>query len=1153
MKCWNCLSENGPKAHRCGQCDQAVRPNAAQRVAGKRHVDYLLQEMEAWTFLADEAKDELRAVYLARLERLKDISSKTAAQWPESDWPTEAPEIPRAQPLRAKEEQTQQESSEEELEEETKAELEVETETTTQGDTEAESETEAEPELEKPEEPTPTTETASEAPFDEEAEILALPAPPSKPHLDIQQALPEEAFQTLGESQESQRQSYLDSLVGEADIRWFHSLGAILVVAAVIGWLRASWTSYGKALTGVLITSSPFLLHYISHKLKKSVPLSARLLSTLAAILTPPALLAVDIFGGLPAAVPSKLYWTFALLVSAALLSWQASQTHEKVPLYLGALCAISAGWPQGALATALCSLGLGFLFAKDSDSGDPEWERQRQQVSFYGGSFGALATLLLFDTSNHPSLPLAAFSAALIFLHFPTLTGQSKTTSGGRLFLQASLTIVGSILMRAVLGLSPGGVGLYLLFAAALFLTVKSDSQIAAGTVKLASGIGFLGLFIAFMSDLGAAFTAQQTGAEAALRFAFALASTVFFGRASRKRDKATDAQAFFLVALLSVFGGWFHLFLFVVTGAPLSGPGDLLPLVACLPIFCFLALGASRLLLESERRVLWVFVFLVSLAGLFFSVFGRLVTTNGEIWTIVVGLHGLLYLIWERGWLCPHLSDTTVLLGQFQSILPRLTTIAFTLTFFAADLIRPGKFAVATVLATHIALSYLLKGNYRKASWELAWFFSWSVLLLTASPAWLAPVPLATLLLAPALPQRKSLSLLGSTAIAACVFFEIWADMPLAYYFLVPAAWAVAAALPARDESPWKDIGKTRYGFDILLALAVFVGERLEGGSVSSLTFCLCLVALGVGFHKFKDHKVAQRVLSEQSPAALGIILLVWSFAQSSLETGLLFTIMGIAVAALTEHKHKTELSSGLLIMGVAQIASPTHFVFDPLVLAGGIIISELVTLVRNRPSAHISNLSLLIVATVQGQAGLLPEFTSTALLVAALAIALRAIQLDQYTVALIGTTLFLGRVNELIDSSGVDFKLRLLPTAFCLVGVALWKWSEERPWTKGAFQLGLGLAVAPAFLQFAGGLSLLENFAWLLIGGSAYVGLSFVSPAHLSRILRQAGGYTLTGWAAVSLTRAAMKLPWQAATLVIGVALVGVGVYVEKKRKG
>ena len=75
---------------------------------------------------------------------------------------------------------------------------------------------------------------------------------------------------------------------------------------------------------------------------------------------------------------------------------------------------------------------------------------------------------------------------------------------------------------------------------------------------------------------------------------------------------------------------------------------------------------------------------------------------------------------------------------------------------------------------------------------------------------------------------------------------------------------------------------------------------------------------------------------------------------------------------------------------------------------------------------------------------------------------------------------------------------------------------------------------------------------NFLWTLLLGGAYIGVSFLFNNVLTTVFRQAGGYTLVGWAVVSLTRAALELPWQAGTLVVGLALVGAGIYVEKSKR-
>ena len=144
-----------------------------------------------------------------------------------------------------------------------------------------------------------------------------------------------------------------------------------------------------------------------------------------------------------------------------------------------------------------------------------------------------------------------------------------------------------------------------------------------------------------------------------------------------------------------------------------------------------------------------------------------------------------------------------------------------------------------------------------------------------------------------------------------------------------------------------------------------------------------------------------------------------------------------------------------------------------------------------------------------------------------------------------------LFLVKVDPYLVE-GVDFKLRVLPTAAVFIGCALWKWKREVRWTQPVLQMGLGLLVAPACLQFVAGEHLGVNFLWMLICGCAFLGLSFALSGTLQRVFRQAGGYTLTAWAGVSLTRAALELPWQAATLLVGLALVTVGVVVERRNR-
>ena len=238
MRCWNCLSENLEKARRCESCDQPLKPNPAQAMASKRNVTYLLHEIGKWSFLEPPHRDRVEAVYNARLSRLEDLGgSKAWVEWPVSDWVEQTGEPETAQESADVVAQAadvvaaSQKNSviSETLEREEKPEK-------------------AEEQPEPPETDEKASETETIPDSVKKKPDTATPPPALKP------AEP----------------SLVATLVGEADIRWFHSLGALLVVAAVVGWLRASWDSYGKLLAGLLIASSPLILHFVAHKLKKS-------------------------------------------------------------------------------------------------------------------------------------------------------------------------------------------------------------------------------------------------------------------------------------------------------------------------------------------------------------------------------------------------------------------------------------------------------------------------------------------------------------------------------------------------------------------------------------------------------------------------------------------------------------------------------------------------------------------------------------------------------------------------------------------------------------------------------------------------------------------------------------------------------------------
>lgn len=1087
MKCWNCLTQNKEKPHRCAHCDQPLKPNAAQKISSKKSLDYLLKEVGSWEFLDAEQRDQLNLVYADRLERLAEAGKQTA-DWPENDW------IPRPPAPISPEEEQSDEYFEVEVELEVAAETEVSV------------------------EPDPQPSLAVQKPH---TLAPSLPPPPPKP-------------------------SYVQKLVGEADIRWFHSLGALLVIAAMVGWLRASWDSYGRTLTGFIIASSPFLLHFVAQRIKKTVPLSSRLLSILANLVTPPALLALDVFGALPPSIPGDHYWTFSMLVSAALLSWQAQKTKEKVPLYTGALCAVMAGWSQGALVTAALSLGLGFLFGQPTEDSDSDWQHQRRQVSFYGGSFGALATLLLFDTYSNPALPLVAFTAALIFLHFPNLIGTETTRS--RIFLQGALTIIGSILMRAVLGLSPGGVGLYLLFASALFLSVKPESRFALLSARLASAMGFLGLLFGFLGNLAPVVAGQQSDGQAFLRFLFSGVGATYFFMASRRRPMV--AQPLLLASLFSIVGGWLHLFFHFTIADGLHQLNDLVGLLAGLVLLEGLLVVGARWLRTEEAALVWQVSSCLTFLSFLFSCTTSLISpSSAHQWPLVLLLHSGLCLAWERNLLGqnPNPSDT-----QTPQVLARLGLFGAGLAFYQLPLLTLN-FRLVLCIAAFQALVFILKGYYRDAAWEAAWAATVVGAFLLNGIHLKTGVVLASFLISYAHNDRRNPSLILSTTLSA-----LWISghspeaVPGELYLPALAFFLAGIATPFRSQAQVA-LGKARYGFDILLVGAVIFGKSSLPGSPVNVLYTLSILGLAVGLHMMSRHRLTKNVVSELSAGVLAGALFCWSMSQSTLESSIIMLLAGLAVGFLSKDTRRWEIANGTIILSLAQFATETHFHFDPVIICTGVLLSEILTMIINKKSCYNSNLALLTVAFVVRPPSTWETLLEELLIASTLLFAARAVQQSKLKSAALSTFYFLVTLDSVIPQRDIDLKIRLLPTAIVLISAGVWKFKNQKNWARPAIQLGVALTAAPALLQFAGGHKMWENFTWTLLLGSCYVGLHFVLKSELGLLFRQAGGFTLIGWAVVSLTRAALLLPWQAATLVIGLMLVGAGVYVEKSKRG
>lgn len=1153
MKCWNCLHQNSAKSPRCEQCDQALRPNPKQRSASRRRIEFLLHEIENWPHLNGEQRDEVRRIYSARLDRLdmvQDIGPEVTQSFPRSDWA-----LPETDGLEANKEEV------EELPEPVPV-----------------SAAEESPALATPE--STDQEGALWQDSTIESASSAASGQPLLAGLDpsYELAADDENIEvSSGGLLTINSPSLIERLAGESDIRWFHTLGALLVVAAVVGWLRSSWDSYGRQLTGILIAVSPVILNLTAVRLKRSVPLSARLLSVLGNILTPLALLSLDIFGNLPSSIPTDMWWTFSFLVSAVILLLQADRIHEKTPLYLGGLCCVMAGWSQGALTTAALSLALGFFFQWNSPlSEEDRWAVHRRQVGFYAGAFGAATSLFLFDTGRHPAVPVGTFTVALFFLSFPQLLDQREASSNTRVLLQTIFTIVGGIMMRSQLGLPPGGVALYLLFATAMLLMTRPDSPTAAASARAASVIGALSVFVGFLNGGLPAFFAYPPLYQTILRVIFGLAGSVFFFSASRRQP--SQQGPLFIYSLLCVLGAWTHLFL-RLSGDALSATVTSLdpqavilrmPLVASLPLLLAAILATARALLPQERRLCWVFSAVIYLFSFSLAVACRGLTGEGEFpqyWPALL-THLPLIFLWERGWLAGSSEGGGQDMEQIALALPRAVAASFSLAWVAVCG-WPLAERLEVLFVLGVLGAYLFPKVYRAPAFEVFWLSAFPLAFELPEPWQRLLVALATFPVALALKKRKSVSLTLSTTLAGLMMVSALPRLATALYFLPSLLFLAAGLMRAREEEEPADLGAAKLCWPILVILGLFVAPVPVGGA-ARLAYCLGMAALAgvlwsavVG--SFNDSLRARlcKVLTPQSTQAVFVALLVWSLGQSTLEFGSLLIVLGIATGLGSARSvgdpdtgeskgFHPQLSWGLTLFGLAQVFSPHFFLLEPMVVVLGALLAETLLVVARKRPAALTHVLLLTVVYVQHFAQTDDHATLALFCLACLFSAVRALQHSAYPSTIWGAALFLLAFDGLLGGQDLSWKVRLLPTCITFAAAGLWRWRTAADWPKQALQISYMLLVAPASLEFLVGRRMMENCLWLLVVGSALIVAHWRLPDDLKLLFRQAGGITLVAWVGLSFTRAALELPWQAATLLIGLAMVGFGVWVEKRRR-
>ena len=1160
MRCWNCLRSLAPKEHQCPVCAQPRDPNPAQSGAARIRLQYLLRETGDWDFLPDEVREGLRGVYQDRLNRLDSLGTRnTEASWPESDWTSplllQPLGLPGASPL---------------------------------------PERDVPPPLPtaSPLSPTAVTvslgrlvgpqaeETLPEGPLVEGRPVEG--TEPGRPSAEGTPLAPTPALSPLREPEPGppplpptpplpQEESLAAKMLAEADIRWFHSLGALLVVAAVVGWLRATWDGYGRNLAGFLILISPAALHGIAHSMRKSVPLSARLLSILAGLLTVPALLAVEIFDFLPPAVSARDYWTLAFLVSGSLLAWQAHSMREKVPLFAGVLCLVMAGMSQGPLLTSALCLMVGFLLGpiKADPSDDEvaqEWKAQLQRAGFAAGLFGCFASLFMFRPEEGSLKPLLAFTGALLYLHLPTLTREAPGESSNRVTMQACVTVLGLILMRAVLDVPASGVGLYALMAAGLFLAARPEHPGGLLGLRLGSVLGLVGLALGFFTSVP--IPLGQPGAdpvETVMRFALALVGAGLFGYLARQPHLHSQVGTLGLSAMLATFGGWTHLFLMACTvedGSYFVRNGQLAPLLASYGLWVALWVIGTRWLRAPEKAL----VVSVALPVLLSSMLACLMSAfalypNAAVWSGPLAWLGVVALAWQHGALQPREAMGGPIAVALEQTLPRMALWAGVMSAMFSQ-----TFPAASALIPLIGLGLLLElgplAVYRQPGLELAWVWAPFALAEHWNDAAFPPQTGITLLLfavgwaASGASRAISLgfsALLGLTVIIASKGAAHPALLSL------PLFYALLLALPAPRQG-WSRPDPAHHGLDVLLGAALFIPLELAGGSAASLAATAATPLLALALGEAARRAPLSRAINELSAPSLLVWGFLWTLNQGSRESGLLVLLASVWAYRLPDQEkglRPADLANGLALLGLGWLAGESHLQPSLSAIALAMASSEALALVSRkwRPDASNTVFSLIMIGLANG-----PNTSSTALGLASLAgvmAGIRGLTSGTYPLMVGGFLLSLEVADGQLALAQAPFKLRLLPTATVLIASSLWLLTrpqrDGRGRPLGALRLGIALLALPPLLALAA-VPNFGDFLWVLAVGGVCLLASPLLAAYpeTSRQLKQSGGYVLGGWVVVSLGRAVMILPWQLATMVVGLILVGVGVGAEKRRK-
>jgi hypothetical protein len=374
----------------------------------------------------------------------------------------------------------------------------------------------------------------------------------------------------------------------------------------------------------------------------------------------------------------------------------------------------------------------------------------------------------------------------------------------------------------------------------------------------------------------------------------------------------------------------------------------------------------------------------------------------------------------------------------------------------------------------------------------------------------------------------------------------------------------YGLASALPVPGRGPWSQAVAARHGFDVLLCAGLFLPLRLQAGGAASFGAVAALPLLAFLCGAGARQRLGGRVLTRWSPHALLLSGFLWTLFQGPQESGLLLLLASLWALSLKESVaglQSWELANGLAIMGASWLAGPTHLRPSLVVMAAGVLLSESLALASRRWRPDLTN-SLFLMGLLALSSTARSSAELGLALLAGLLGGLRGLSSGSVALTGLGLLTFLRVADGQLQLAGADLKVRLLPLAALLIGSSLWL--LLRPGQAivkrlgfsplASLRAGIALLALPPLLGLAAHADL-SDFVWVLAVGCSSLALSpgFSGHPELRGHLKQAGGWVLSGWALVSLGRAALALPWQLATLVIGLILVGAGIKIEKNRKG